>query len=56
MNTQQLNAIQELLNEAHRLRLENKAAGRKIESAACAIRERAIQDVLDAIQSEIGRK
>jgi hypothetical protein len=41
--------LQSLIDEAQTLRIENRHAGRRIESAACAIRERALLDAWRAI-------
>jgi hypothetical protein len=42
--------IEAMIAEAKRLRVQNREAGRQIEAAACAIRQRALEDALAAIK------
>ena len=44
--------LQEMLAEAIRLRTVNREAGRQIEAAACAIRQRALEDAIAAIKRD----
>lgn len=43
-----MSAIREMIAETKRWLAEHKAAGRRIEAAACAIRLRALEDALTA--------